>query len=498
MRAPLPPLEAMASRSMTPGEVFSAIDAERVEMADGYTRRAQPEVASIRLISDQPVAGLLAIAAPRGDLWALPALASGSQALTFHLPLADQTPEMQSVVWLFNPGESPSSVSIEALDAENQSLGVIEQSELQPGALQAVATQTPGAMSLRVRADQPVCGYQAISVAQSRGRTAVLGIAEEEQTIVGYELTVQADGGALAAYALARMADGNVSAAHEREDAGATQRLGNPSAGGSVINATAPSFPVSGRVTTSSGAGIRGVTITFSRVSGTGQIPRAVQTDANGYWGAAGFTLGTTYRATPSLSGYFFNPLSRDFSSPSATINFTGMPLYAVGGRVTTSSGAGIGGVTITFSRVSGIGQIPRSVMSDANGVWRAAGFVSGTTYRAIPSLSGFSFNPVSRDFSSPSTAINFTGTPPYTVSGRVTTNSGAGLSGVTITFLRVSSTGQVPAPVLTDANGYWSAGGFFWGETYSATPSKSGYTFTPTSRSFNAPSTTLNFTSSP
>lgn len=49
-----------------------------------------------------------------------------------------------------------------------------------------------------------------------------------------------------------------------------------------TINNGLTTFPASGRVTTSGGAGIAGVTMTFLRVSGTGAVPSSVQTDANG------------------------------------------------------------------------------------------------------------------------------------------------------------------------------------------------------------------------
>lgn len=84
------------------------------------------------------------------------------------------------------------------------------------------------------------------------------------------------------------------------------------------------SFNASGRVTTSSGTGVSGATMTFSRVSGVGTIPAAIQTDANGNWSQSGFRSGTTYRVTPSKSSYTFTPTSRDFSSPSTGLNFTG------------------------------------------------------------------------------------------------------------------------------------------------------------------------------
>ncbi|HDS29120.1 MAG TPA: trypsin-like serine protease [Candidatus Acetothermia bacterium] len=86
---------------------------------------------------------------------------------------------------------------------------------------------------------------------------------------------------------------------------------------------------------------------------------------------------------------------------------------YTVSGRVTTSSGSGVAGVSITFSRTSGTGTIPGSVTTDSNGRWTRTGFASGTTYRATPSQSGYTFSPSSRTFSSASTSVSFTrGTP--------------------------------------------------------------------------------------
>ena len=64
--------------------------------------------------------------------------------------------------------------------------------------------------------------------------------------------------------------------------------------------------------------------MTFSKVSGTGTVPASVPTDANGNWSQSGFQSGTTYRVTPSKSGYTFAPTYLDFSSASTTLNFTG------------------------------------------------------------------------------------------------------------------------------------------------------------------------------
>lgn len=81
-----------------------------------------------------------------------------------------------------------------------------------------------------------------------------------------------------------------------------------------------------------------------------------------------------------------------------------------------------------------------------------------------------------------------------FAVSGSVSAGKG-GLAKVTMTFAIVSGSGPLPAPVQTDSNGLWAQTGFQSGVTYSATPSKKPYKFTPPSQTFTDGSTALNFT---
>jgi len=66
----------------------------------------------------------------------------------------------------------------------------------------------------------------------------------------------------------------------------------------------------------------------------------------------------------------------------------------------------------MTFSRVSGTGTIPASVITDASGVWSQIEFQMGTAYRVTPSKTGYTFGPAYIDFSDDSIGLNFTGTP--------------------------------------------------------------------------------------
>ena len=81
----------------------------------------------------------------------------------------------------------------------------------------------------------------------------------------------------------------------------------------------------------------------------------------------------------------------------------------------------------------------------------------------------------------------------PYAVAGTV--KSGAvGLSGVTMMLSSVAGGGPIPAPVSTDASGFWTQTDFSTGTVYRATPSLSGYVFSPPSLDFHAPAN-LSFT---
>ncbi len=90
----------------------------------------------------------------------------------------------------------------------------------------------------------------------------------------------------------------------------------------SITEAPQP-FSASGKVTTSNATGIQGVKMTFSRVSGTGPVPAAVYTSPEGSWSQTGFATGTTYKVTPSKSGYSFNPPNSSFSG-STVLSFSG------------------------------------------------------------------------------------------------------------------------------------------------------------------------------
>jgi subtilisin family serine protease len=115
-------------------------------------------------------------------------------------------------------------------------------------------------------------------------------------------------------------------------------RAGSLMIAGRLVHITqpgvAPLFEVSGRVVTSTDKGLARVTLTFSRVSGGGELPEPVQTDDNGNWSQSGFEPGTTYRVSATRIRLTFSPAAIDFSAAGSNINFT-----SVDRRVVTGGG---------------------------------------------------------------------------------------------------------------------------------------------------------------
>ncbi|HOF50008.1 MAG TPA: CARDB domain-containing protein, partial [Verrucomicrobiota bacterium] len=125
----------------------------------------------------------------------------------------------------------------------------------------------------------------------------------------------------------------------------------------------------------------------------------------------AGNTIQLTLTSDGSVTGYFIIDRIEWLGTSTGAATKAGelfgqVTTFSAGGTV---SGATQSGVTMTFGRVSGSGAIPAAVQTGANGAWSQSGFASGTTYRATPSKTGYTFNPASRDFTSANNALNFT-----------------------------------------------------------------------------------------
>ena len=241
-----------------------------------------------------------------------------------------------------------------------------------------------------------------------------------------------------------------------------------------------PTYSISGTVT---GDVQAGVTMTLS-----GSVSATTVTNASGNYIFRGLSNGT-YTVTPSKLGYGFSPKSTTVTISGANvtgINFTPTcPYYSICGTVTCDGQAG---VTMTLS-----GTGSGSTTTDASGYYCFTGLCNGT-YVVTPSKSGCTFTPASRQATisgASVTGVDFTCTctTTFSISGTVTGDSQAGIT--------MTLTGSVSKTTTTDSSGNYTFSGLS-NSTYTVTPSKAGYTFTPPSREVTiagANETEANFT---
>jgi len=237
-------------------------------------------------------------------------------------------------------------------------------------------------------------------------------------------------------------------------------------------------YSISGTVT---GDILAGVTMTLS-----GSNSGTTLTDASGNYTFRTLTNGS-YTVTPSKTNYTFTPTSRQVTISGANVigaDFTATGTFTISGTVTGDIQAG---VTMTLS-----GSMSGTTLTDASGNYTFRTLINGT-YTVTASKTNYTFTPPSRQVTISGAnviGVNFTATA-YTISGTVTL-SGSGLSGVTMTLSGTSS-----GITTTVASGNYSFTGLYNG-TYTVTPNKTNYTFTPTSRQVTisgASVTGVNFT---
>ena len=231
--------------------------------------------------------------------------------------------------------------------------------------------------------------------------------------------------------------------------------------------ATGVPYTVGGTV---SGDVKQGVTLTLV---GNGKKLEAT-TDSNGVFSVANATAGT-YTLTPSLAGYAFTPASRTVPVAGANVTGQGFTSTAVPNAVSGAiSGDVKQGVTL---KLAGNGK-ELTATTDATGTFTVANATTGT-YTLTPSLAGYTFTPASLTVTVVGTAVggqNFTSKAvPYAVSGAV---SGDVKAGVTLTL----AGNGLSLTATTDATGAFSVANATVG-SYTLTPSRAGYTFTPASK---------------
>ena len=244
-----------------------------------------------------------------------------------------------------------------------------------------------------------------------------------------------------------------------------------------IGTASTTTFTISGRITDDSGRiGMDGVTITFF----DGTTVHEEITSGGGYYSYHPVPINWTGTVSASLAGYSFSPafatigpvtsdVTQDFIATAST--------YIISGIVTDDESAPIQGVTMTLSTGG-------TRATDINGFYSFT-VRHGWSGYVRPSRAGWTFLPNQRNYSNVISDqtngyfVGYRGGNRVTISGAVRHSNGAGIPNVTLTFTPGGT-------VKTDDNGdYSKAVTFGWSGT--VTPSLTGYTFTPASRTYNS-----------
>ncbi|MCP4219014.1 MAG: BACON domain-containing protein [bacterium] len=235
---------------------------------------------------------------------------------------------------------------------------------------------------------------------------------------------------------------------------------------------TGSTIYIGGYVLDEDSVAMEGVTITYA-----GSTGGTTTTVTDGYY-TFEVTEGWTGTATPSTPGYTFTPSLHNFSNVTASTlsndfegTLVGAGTFTISGSVMTSGEVGIENVVMD--------GLPGTPTTDSGGNYSAT-VALGWSGTVTPILAGYTFSPQDATYTTvvADQSQGYAGTyhsGQFTISGTVFDADDQGLAGVTIAVSGES-------PITTSAGGTYSFavnGG--WVGTI--TPSLTGSTFTPTSR---------------
>ncbi len=236
------------------------------------------------------------------------------------------------------------------------------------------------------------------------------------------------------------------------------------------VNFTMLTWSISGTVGPDANSGA-GTLLTLS-----GPVNTTTTSDAQGHY-SFGVLPNGKYTMTPSKTGYTFTPGNLVVTVNGASVpnnNFTAaVPTWSISGTISPPLGSA---TAVILS-----GTANAIVVTNANGNYIFSGLTNGS-YTVTPSKSGEGFSPGSQSITingASVSGVNFTAFPTstYLVFGTVgPATAGAG------TLLTLS--GTVSATTTADSSGDFSFSGVPNG-SYTVTPSKVGFTFSPPTQSF-------------
>jgi Bacterial Ig domain/Calx-beta domain/Beta-propeller repeat len=186
--------------------------------------------------------------------------------------------------------------------------------------------------------------------------------------------------------------------------------------------ATLKTFTVSGLIKVGT-VGLAGVTVKITSPTPAGFTPLTMTTTETGFYSFANLPAGRSYVVRPTMLNYNFTPASRAHSNLSANQvnqNFAAtLKTYSISGRLTKSgTTTGLAGVTMTITSPTPDGFEPRTTQTGSTGYYTFAGLPAGRNYTIKPTMTGYTFTPLTRNFTNLSAnqaagpATNFTGTP--------------------------------------------------------------------------------------
>ncbi|MGB7924354.1 MAG: glycoside hydrolase family 30 beta sandwich domain-containing protein [Pyrinomonadaceae bacterium] len=182
--------------------------------------------------------------------------------------------------------------------------------------------------------------------------------------------------------------------------------------------------------------------------------------------------------------------------NPGAAVTFTwsSPTSYTVSG-VVKHGAAGLAGVTVKLASLTPAGFTTRTATTNSAGAYSFTVVPAGRNYTVTPTKSGYQFNPASRsltNLSANQTATNFA-VKVYSISGQLTrTGTTTGISAATVTLTSPSPAGFPARTAQTGSLGNYKFTNLPAGRNYTIKPTKSGFTFSPPTRSITNLSSNL------
>ena len=180
--------------------------------------------------------------------------------------------------------------------------------------------------------------------------------------------------------------------------------------------------------------------------------------------------------STAAIASVVIDPVTaNNTASATTTVTATPPPVQITG--TVTRLGAPLAGVTLMLS-----GSATATTTSAVNGTYSFQGLSTGGGYTVTPQMTGHVFTPAARSFSSmtSSQVADFLAQRVYRISGQVRDLNDTGVAGVTVTL-----SGAQGSTVTTDPGGTYVFPALIAGGTYTVTPAKGSFAFTPASQTF-------------